>query len=294
MGKEDSSNEHKLSRRNTILATGTALLGSALPTSAASENGLTTVLGEFESGYDGWKTNGRTDLSLVTREEVPRAAKTGQYALEVDGSTDPAPLIWKDAADADVLGHPYFVADVYVPRIEGYESTVSIELRYHYDRSGGKGRRDSGRPVETLEVKEVPQEYGHRISWDVSELDDWKLKNANKVELVWFRTDSPPKTSARGGGPGDPYGGSVYFDQIWLTDEASSTAEDDYVRHVSELRAEHGRPSYEFDGVVDGIEKGTLVFLDGREVPVETEIVDQDRLRYTVGEETFEFGGGWE
>lgn len=283
-----------LSRRETIAASGALLFGAAPQTVGARDGATTVVLGAFDEDRDGWKTNGGTELSLVPHGDTPRAATIGEQALSVDGGQDPVPLVWRTADDANVAEFPHLVASVYVEQIEEYQGTVSVELRYRYDRSGGRDGRDSGKPVETFESREVPQEFAGDLSWDLSDVADWKLENPNRIELLWYRTEAPQTEPKRGGGPGDPYGGRVHFDRIWLTDQAQRIEEDAYVRHVSTLRAEHGRPSYEFDGVEDGVEHGTFVFFDDTEVPVETEILGDERLRYTVGEETFELGGEWE
>lgn len=62
-----------------------------------------------------------------------------------------------------------------------------------------------------------------------------------------------------------------------------------------QLKGQHGHYHYEIDSnaCTATIERGTFVFRDGTNIPVETEFVSENKIRYTIGGEEFKLGGGW-
>lgn len=285
-------------RRELLVSSGLASLALVAPAGAKSSRGDVIVLGDFEAGVDGWKTDGGNKFDRVTRSDVGPAVSSGDYALAVDGSSDPAPLIERNVADADFVDHPYLLAHVYVPLLEGVDSSVTFELRFRHDRSGGANRSNGGgdgkgrgEPVETLDRIEVPQQFDSLLFWDFSTLSEEKRANPNRLELFWYRTDAPPKNGPHGRGPGDGFGETVYFDDIHLTDSRRALEGSALTHHLAMLQGRHGIPQYVDESFEDGVEHGRMEFTDGSKIPVRTELLDDGRILYTVGDETFELGG---
>jgi hypothetical protein len=62
-----------------------------------------------------------------------------------------------------------------------------------------------------------------------------------------------------------------------------------------QLKRQHGTYHYEIDleTSTEMIERGHFVFHDGTKIPVETELVANSKIRYTIDGEDFKLGGEW-
>jgi hypothetical protein len=129
-----------------------------IPVSAQTSSD-TVVLGDFESGLDGWKTNGGNRLSRVSVEDRPAAVTSGEYALDVTVTGDPYPMIENKSRvkRADFVGHPYLVADVAPSQVSDTASEVTFQFRYHHNAApakGGEGSSGKGKKPALVEESE--------------------------------------------------------------------------------------------------------------------------------------------
>ncbi|EMA54544.1 hypothetical protein [Halococcus salifodinae] len=293
--------------RRTFLA-GTSSL-AALPfipvgVSSAKPTGNLTVLGDFESGLDGWKTNGGNELARFSTEEFPAAVIHETHALRVGIDGDPFPMIEnkKRVKQADFADSPYLSAAV-SPTITDSDSDVVCKFRYHHNdappdsdktANAGKGRQKKPVLVEESPEITVPQMVPTRLYWDMSGLPEDELSSPKRLELVWYPADHPPAGGPRGRGPSGPfkYEGSMLIDDIRLSDSAADLAADAIPTKMQTYQLEHGvlteTVANEYE---DGLEEGDLTFLDGTNIPYTFEITD-DEKRFTIDDETFVVGGG--
>lgn len=287
---------------------GTGIATLAPPVSARSDPGGTS-LGDFESGLDGWKTNGGVKLSRVEYEDRPYAIESGDHALEVSANGDPYPMIAnrRRVRKADFVDNPYLLGHVTVGELTDELESITFKLRYHHgaapaDGSGGGKNQDgkgsgngSTQKSALVEEKEVtvPSLTKSLIQWDMSSLAEEKRSDPKRLEIAWYAGDEP-KTGPRGRGPGEGLTGAVVFDAIRVTDSVQLLNIASFGNHIRDLKRQHGTFEYETVEYFEGGEEGKLVFTDGTEVPVRWEDRGSDRELYTVGDTTFKLGGGWD
>lgn len=266
-----------------------------------------TVLGGFEDGLDGWKTNGGNDLSRVEREERPFAVTSGAHGLSVSVNGDPFPMISnrERTRRANWTDYPYLLADVTPSAVSDAESTLTFRLRLHYDASETNGNREdrsgterNGREQATMlesEETELAPLVRGQLAWSLGDVDDEKLQRAKQLDVVWYPTEHPPKTGPEGRGAGFEYEGEVTIDSVRLVKSRDSVTAAQLSQTWFDIRADHG---FYTDTVLsesgEEYEAGEYVFDDGTHVPFEFEVLDENRLLLTIDGEAFEFGGGWE
>ncbi len=279
-------------------------LGSLLPSRVAA-GGNRVVLGDFETGTDGWRTNGGVELARVDGSTVPEAVAHGDYALRVDGNNDPKPMVETTVRDADFATYPYLVADVYVARIDGYDGSVTFQFIFRHDRGGQQGETtDRKKGTSTKEQKansptaispeiEVPQLYDLQLFWDMSDIPAEARERPHQLELTWSRTRGKGEGS-EGQGNAPSYGAAVYLDNVRLTNSREAVEASALSAHLSRLRARHQLPEYVFESASDGTERGRLEYVDGTTVPVTVAVEGSKKLRYTLDGTTYQLGGGWE
>lgn len=295
-------------RRTVLTGVGSAGLVTALsgilpePVTAQT-NGKKTQLGSFESGLDGWRTNGGNDLSRISREERPFAIEGG-YGLQVTVQGDSYPMIenTKRVKDADFKTHPYLFATITPSQINDTESTITVAFRLHYSKNGGSGSngQEAGDAQKSVLVEEsdeiIVQPFVKRtITWDMSGIDKAKRANAKRLEIVWYPTDHPPDHGPRGRGSGFDYQGDVLFDDIHLGDSGTELSAKRMAEDFRDLQFEHGQyQETEVTSRDSDSELGQFIFSSGVTVKYSFEIVADEQYELTIGETTYRFGGGWE
>lgn len=308
-----SVNELRPSRRNVLQTLGLASTGLVLQeggvgTATAEPSDSTTLLGGFESGADGWKTNGGNDLHVVHRDSFPVGITQGEQGLgfRVDG--DPYPILWKtDIESVDFENNPYLTADVLASSHEN-DAPVIFQFRYHYtpsERSGssGEGRNkqrgsnSSGRPqLATSEEIRIHQMDTATLYWDMSELSQDALASPNRLDIVWYPADNPPNTKpdGRGSESAYEYEGAVIFDNISLHGEPAVVGSVGVRQTINDLEERFGPIDRLLTETIDDdVETGDIEFADGTVVPYQFEFVGDGKAIYTIDDESFKLGGGW-
>lgn len=293
-----------LSRRNVLKsasASGAYLTLGSLATgkTAAKTNNGTEQLGEFSDGLDRWKTTGGNNLSRVSEDEMPAAVRVGTHALavEVDGDLHPAIENKNRVKQADFVGNPFLQAHV-LGYAEKTDSDLVFTFRLHHTATptDGKGKGGGGgKDVLVVESDEqsVAQLHPQHLRWDLSDFDQAILETAKRLEIVWYLKDHPPEDGHRGRSNGDfDYQGLVTFDDIRLTDDVAEQQASASREKKLALYREHGMiVERTFEERTGSLEHGTLVFVDGTEVPYSFEVLADGRLEYTIDGETFLLGG---
>lgn len=292
-------------RRGSAVGAALSFLPGA--TTAARSGGSKALIGGFEQGIDGWKTNGGNELTQVTDDEFVGAVTQGSKALAVEIDGDPFPMIEnkKRVKQADFVGSPYLMADV-LAVVADTDSDVVFQFRYHHGgppanagggnaNKGGKNRQKKS--VEVIESPElrVPQYSQNRLYWDMSDVDEKILARPKRLEITWYPADHPPNGGPRGRGPASfDYRGITLFDNVHLSDDPADIGSVGVKDKVTNLKLNHGfLVSLETDELADDVESGRFVFSDGAEVPYTFETLADDRFRYTIGGDAFKLGSGW-
>lgn len=251
------------------------------------------ILGDFESGLDDWRTNGRTDLERIGIEERPAAISSGQFGLECTVNGDAYPMISnsKRAMDANWVDSPYLLATVSAEPPANIESTITFRFRLHVDEKGGRGAQN-GETTITSEKMEVPLFLPTQLSWNLDDVDDRTLERVKRLDIAWYPTGSPPETTPEGETRGPTYNGEVVFDNIRLVRDRGALSAAQYSKLWNDLRAAHGiyvKTIIEEAG--EGYEAGEYVFDDGTHVPFEFEVASSDEFVLTISGQEFVFGG---
>lgn len=302
------SSERRSVLKSAPAVSGFLLLGElATGRTAASEDASVVHLGEFSDGLDGWTTNGGNDLSRVSEEEMPAAVRAGTHALSVRIDGDRHPMIEneKKVKKANVAEHPYLLAHVF-GYAEDTSSDLMFKFRLHHTatptdgrgngngNSGGNGGRGSGKDVlvEESDEQTVSQINPSQIKWNLTDLDDEILETAKRLEITWYLKDQPAEGGPRGRNKGDfDYRGRLALDDIRLTDDVSGGEILASQEKTRDLHRKHGMIAERtFEKRGENMISGTFVFVDGTEVPVAVEKVDE-QVRYTIDGESFFLGG---
>ena len=317
---EGSRDQPESEKRRSVLQF-TALAGGlgVFPSGVSAEPGNRrpetdeVVLGDFEDGLDGWRTNGGNELERVSEDEFPAAVVSGQHGLVVEVNGDMHPMIEnkKRVKQSDLLNHPYLGMHV-MALAEGTDSDLVFTFRLHHtanDSGNGKGGNGSSRgtgsngnkssgskdvQVEESEPKEVLQLRPRTVQWDMTDLSDEVLRTAKRLEIVWYLEDHEPDGGHRGNSKGDfDYQGLVAFDDIRLSETAPVSEAKKKQQKRMALHRKHGMiVTRNFEERREGFERGTLIYADGTEVPYEYESLDGTGYRYTIDGERFEVDGG--
>lgn len=288
-------------RRGFLAGAGALAALSRVPVASRAEpRGTVTRLGDFESGLDGWRTDGRNELARVNDDQFAGSVAHGNWALAVRTEGDSYPMIdnRRLARRADFKQSPYLQGTV-VPVIADAAGEVVFRFRFYHTsspdgRDHGGEQRGSPTVIESPEIR-VPQLNRSRVYWDMSGLDDEALENPVGLGIAWYHADHPPRGGPRGTDRGRfDYQGYTLFDDIHLTDDPAdigTTAARDQLRN---LRLTHGLlVSVETDELIETSESGRFLFTDGTGVPYSFEQVGSDRFVYVIGDEAFKLGGGW-
>lgn len=299
----------------------------------AAESDTVTILGDFEGSLDNWRTNGGNTLKQQSSDEWNRPVTNGEGVLKVHASGDPYPMVYnrKRVRAADLIETPYLLADVTVGQFENDSTDLAFNFRYHRlagedanhgsnstSGKGGSGGGNNGgvgasgssnggsandKPgqsqsplVAASETMVVPQYVKTTLTWDLSDLAKMKRDESDRIDLAWHAAGEEPKTGPSGRGPGTPLNGSVYLDNIRLVDSITELSERAMARKLTRLKARHGTLEYrnERSDVESLTERGRFVFNDGTEVGVEFSAETVNKWHYSIGEETYRLGGGWE
>lgn len=317
-----------IDRRGLLKVLGAAGALKSLPegfagVAGAKEDGETRLLGGFESGRDGWKTNGGNELHIVDEDSFPPGVTQGAQALGVRVSGDPFPHVWKkDVRNVDFEAHPYFVGNVLATTFDN-DADVVFRIRYHYGQTGGggnqqrhkrsgNGKKDGeesneeqnrsradpvGKPnvVESPKIR-VEQLTPSTLHWDMSGLPDGALADPARIEVAWYPADHPPETGVNGRDSASSYDyrGGVVFDNVRVTNDPNEGTADAMPQTFDRLQSAHG-PVEEVvtDRVEDDDEYGRIVFGDGTQVSYTFETVGGGRYRFELNGESFKLGGGW-
>lgn len=253
-----------------------------------------TLLGDFESGLDGWEANGENELSRVTGDDIPAGVTSGENALAVKVMGEGAPTIWNEdrVARADFANNPYLQMHVHAVDV-GTDADLVFRLRLHHAAGCGDGNASSGPDanVEESEPIVVPQLRPRRIQWDMTGLPEDVLATANRLEIVWRPADDGSTDNVPTSTPGIDFRQLVVFDGVRLSaDEPISDAERLQQKRL-DLNREHGMiVERVIEEQTDSLERGTIEYADGYRADYAFETLDEGRYRYTLDGETFLIG----
>lgn len=273
------------SRRSVLRGLGVAgVAGPGLTAVSGGAVATGTVIGDFETGLDGWTTSGGNDLARVDRSAESAPVTRGESALAVTSADDPQPAIGKEIQTLDLTETPYLYADVLPESVAGTDSLVTFRFRYYSEVAD--------EVIESPEIS-VRQRYGIRLVWDTSGLDERVRAAPTQLELAWYPADYPPKTGPRGRGPGFDYQGTTYVDNVRAGDDDERVELGRWRLKRRELRRERGfRANKTVDTLTDTVQEGIVTYTDGTELPYRGEILDDGTLELTIDGERFEFRGG--
>lgn len=277
-------------RRSVLKGIGAASLATLasgpVPTATGAESGSgdRTVLGDFESGLDGWTAGSGVTLDRVPRSERPVAVSSGEYGLyaTVSGTQAPAIANERRVREADLADRPYVFATVTAGQVADTESDVTVRFRLYHSDGVSESEPTTVRP-------HVPSV----LTWDASSVDATALANATRLELVWYATDRPP---AEYGGESDgfDYRGSVVFDDVHLDGDRGRAETVRIADHWDRLEFSLG--AYRDTEVVvdaDGLETGAFAFESGARVPYTVETLSDGGVQYVLDGVTYLLGGEW-
>lgn len=282
-------------------------LGLGSTTASASTATGTEILGTFEDGLDGWKTNGGVTLSRVSSDEDPHVVAQGDHALLVESGGDGYPVVENKAKvdGSNYVETPYLVGRVFVGQSAAYEK-LTLVLRYHHQatpaangkkddkKKGRKGNRKAGKSALVEETTQtVPVGGGSTFSWDLSQLSDEKLATPQRLSIGWYLGETPPKNGPNGKQGKSESAPGVVLDAIRMTDDFQALEEASLINYLDGYVADRGYYSYEFREYFEGGERGAFVFLDGSEISYRWEEVGPERETVTIDGRTFKIGGGW-
>lgn len=305
-----------------------AALGVAGGSSAQATTGTdATGLGDFESGLDGWKTNGGNRLSRIHRSDAELGVRSGSYGMEVTVNGDAHPMIENKTrvADADLVSNPYLACHVLATLVSDTDSDLTFQFRLHHDggdglgstkRGRGKGRGNSDERAGTPGKRRDKERQGRQsnekpvlveespemrvqtlqpaeLAWDMSDISTEKREKAKRLEITWYPTDHPPQRGARGNANGFEYTGGVVFDDIRVTDDPDVVSQATFRRHWRQLLFEHGRHvETRPQSRTETTEEGVLVFESGTELSYTFRLLEDGSSTLTIDGTTYEFEGG--
>lgn len=267
-------------------------------------------LGDFETGMDGWTTNGGNKQRRITDDQIPAGVVNGRHGLVVEVTGDLFPMIenQRRVKNANFQDNPYLRMHV-LTQAQETDSDLVFQFRLHHTSNGGKKRGSGGSKkrskghstsgskdvnVEESALTTVPQFTPREIQWDMSDLSSDVLSTAKRLEIVWHLEDHEPQRGHRGRSNGDfDYRGIVAFDDIRLSESTQVGETKKYRDRKKDLHREHGMiVDRTIEEQSEGLEQGTYVFSDGTEIPYEFRLLDDGRYRQTLDGDVYELGGG--
>lgn len=304
---DDQNYRQETAKRRSILQLTAAAGGIGIlpmvsaagnPASESRESAIQSnqqVIGSFETGLDGWTTNGDNQLSRVSKSDMPTSVVEGKHSLQVEINDDLFPLIQNETRvqNADFVSYPFFSMHV-LSMAEGSESALAFRFRLHHSSGSSTkdGSGDKPLPVEESELKLVPQLRSRRVGWDMSDLPDDVLASAQKLEIAWYLEDRGPITGPPGRSDGD-YNGIAVFDDIHLSNSQTADAPKQLHDKKMNLHTKHGMiVNRVIDEQTEKLETGTYEFADGSVVPYELKILADGSIEYTIDGDQIGFGGG--
>lgn len=282
-------------RRSVLEGVGAAsvatLLGGTLPAPVSADAGDTTVLGDFESGLDGWRATGESELGRVAKRDRPAAVASGQYALEVPVGGDSASGIANETRvrDAEFVANPYLFATVTPGPIFGTDAAVPVRFRLHYETDGLLG---DGTAVAESDTTEVRPNVPTVVTWDTSTIDPEDRANATRLEIDWSPEDGLLDLVDDDGTGAD--GHSVIVDGVHLGADQGRSETVRMGGHWERLEFSLGayrETNVEFR--TDHLETGEFVFADGSTVPYAVETLTSDSVRFVLDGVAYLLGGEW-
>lgn len=265
-----------------------------------------TLIGDFESGLDGWKTDGGVRLSRVSKTDQEGVVTNGDYALAVDPRGDSMPIIKnrKQVRNADLVNNPYLMTDVACQPLTGIDSPLVFQYQLRYSRTGGRGKQKGkskkraskgNKPVITSPEITVSPLLLETIQWNLSDVPETYRRNAKEISLKWYPKGTNPTNKGHGRGRGFDYRSETYLDHIRVTDDATMYTMQAIATIQRNLRETHGSLQ-EVKATTSSktLESGYMLFSDGTKTNIAAEILAPDRLRLTIDDSEFKMGGGWE
>lgn len=304
--------------RRTILQSTAAAGGlGLLPASAGADRGSGTssrgksstddeILGDFEGGLDGWRTNGGNELKQITEDDVPAGVTNGSHALQIEVNGDAYPVIEnkRRVRRADFTERPCLGLHV-IALTKRTDSDLRLQFRLHHTASGGDQSNGSGSNggrtpkskdsnVEKSGWKSISQLRPQELQWDMSGLSTDIRETAKRLEIVWYIEGHEPDGGPRGRTNGEfDYNGFVVFDDIRLYESPPISETARQHDKKLELHRNHGMiVDRTFDERREDFERGRVVYADGTEISFSFEVLGEDKFAYTIDGETFKIGGG--
>lgn len=284
-----------LSLTGVLSVTGVGI-GEAM---AGAEEGDVELLGGFETGLDGWKTNGGNEFHRVSADSFGTAVTQGDHALGVRIAGDPYPMILKpNIGDARFDELPHLGVDVLAATYDN-DAAVVFSIKYHYDSRDGKdgNANRNGKPkiAESGDIH-VPQNRSSTLYWDMSDLPDEALSAPRQLEIMWHPADQEPNEQPEGREPASAYDyrGFAVFDNIRISDDPTDFAANALSAQTQQLIREHGSVERAISEEQDAdIERGKILFADGATVPYTVERLADEKFVFALDGEEFKLGGGW-
>lgn len=287
-------------RRSFLQSVGATALLSTLPGEALADNSdpTATHLGSFDDGTNGWEPAEGNELGRVESDSMS-GYLDGSHGLAVGTKIDNQAMITnsQDVREFDLTGSSHLVTDV-IPAVGGADSNVTFQFAIHYTSgddvaSPSDGATDGGSTdseVVTSPTKSVPQYQKCVVSWDLGTVDANVKRNARRLDIRWTPSDDASNANR-------PVENRMYtiFDDVRLIRDITEINVQELNQTVTNLRLDHGAlESVDVREEQDDLERGEFVFNDGTTVTYVLEEVGEDKYRYTLGDEEYKLGGGWE
>lgn len=210
---------------------GSAIVGGTASASTSAIADGPTVLGDFESGLDGWHTNSASVVERVSKGDHPDAISSGERGLQVHANGDAVPMIRNTdrVSNADFVERPNLSVRVTPGNVVDLDSTVTLVFRFHHAESASPpwaGEEECKRyyPRYTSEEMEVAIDEPTVLIWDMSFIGETQRAHPERLDVFWYPTEEPPREDPRGETPGYDYDGAVVFDDIRLSAKQESPA----------------------------------------------------------------------
>lgn len=280
-------------RRGVLKGIGAAsvstLFGGALPVTVSAATGATTVLGDFESGLDGWQATGEEELDRVETAERPVAVTSGTHGLAVTTNSERRAGIRNEThvRDADFVENPYLFATVTSGRVFGTDSAVTVQYRLHHTTDG---HLDGETSTVESEATTIRPHVASVVAWDTSGIDETKRANATRLEIVWYPETDLSTEDLLSDESGNEW--SVVFDDVHLGDDQDRFELVQMADHWERLEFANG--AYQETTILsrtDLLESGEFVFADGTAIPYTVERLSGGETRYTIHGVTYQLGG---
>lgn len=205
---EDNDSSFQLLKRRSVLQTATVAGGiGMLPPGVTANDGSNrsgnspsnfdnaVKLGDFETGMDGWTTNGGNKQRRITDGQIPAGVVNGRHGLVVEVTGDLFPMIenQRRVKNANFQDNPYLRMHV-LTQAQETDSDLVFQFRLHHTSNGGKKRGSGGSKkrskghstsgskdvnVEESALTTVPQFTPREIQWDMSDLSSDVLSTEN-------------------------------------------------------------------------------------------------------------------